>query len=190
MADSASSSPAPGPALAGPAVAPRSPLARGWDALVRGLEVLVIVLFALLVLDVVWGVASRYTPGIRPSDWTEELAIHLLLWISLLGAALGYRCHAHLGVDFFVGKFDPAVQTASRWVAEAAVFLFSAFALVFGGGRLVAETLAAGQVTSVLGWRAGYVYAAVPLCGVFICAFVIEHLVRPAAVTPAPEKDV
>lgn len=133
---------------------------------------------------------SRYAPGIRPSDWTEELAIHLLLWISLLGAALGYRSHAHLGVDYFVGKLDPAAQRAATVCAEAAVFLFAAFALVHGGGRLVAETLAAQQVTSVLGWRAGYLYGAVPLCGLFLCAFVVEHLVRPAAAVRAPEKDV
>ena len=58
---------------------------------------LTIALFALLVFDVLWGVVSRYWPGIVPSDWTEELGIYLLAWISLLGSALTYRDRGHLG---------------------------------------------------------------------------------------------
>ncbi len=53
-----------------------------WHRIVRGLEWFIIALFALLVLDVLWGVFSRYVPGIRPSDWTEELAVYLLVWVS------------------------------------------------------------------------------------------------------------
>ena len=161
-------------------------LASLWRRLVRGLELAVTTLFASLVLVVLWGVASRYVPGVRPSDWTEELAIHLLVWISLLGAALAYRRHGHLGVDYFVGKLDPAARRLSAVCAEIAVLVFSGFALVFGGSRLVSETLAANQLTAVLQWRTGYLYAAVPISGLFLCAFVIEHLIhRPA---PAAEK--
>ena len=164
-----------------------SPFARLWAGLVRGLEIFVIALFAALVLDVLWGVVSRYTPGIRPSDWTEELAIYLLVWVSLLGAALAYRSRGHLGVDYFVGKLDPAAQRAAAVVAELAVLLFGGFALCYGGGRLVSETLAANQITAVLQWRIGYLYSAVPLSGVFLCAFSIEHLIRPVPASAAPK---
>ena len=41
-----------------------------------------------------------------------------------------------------------------------------------------------GQLTPALQWKVGYLYSAVPLCGVFMCAFVIEHLFSKA---PAPE---
>lgn len=155
-----------------------SPAARLWRAIVRGLEVLTIVLFAGLVVDVLWGVVSRYWPGIPPSDWTEELGIYLLVWVSLLGSALTYRGRGHLGVDYFVMKFDPAARRAAAVVGELCVLAFSAFVLCFGGYRLVADTLAAGQLTPVLQWKSGYFYAAVPLTGVFFVAFAIEHLLR------------
>ena len=168
---------------------PASAPARFWAGIVRVLEVFVIVLFAALVLDVLWGVISRYVPGIRPSDWTEELAIYLLVWVSLFGAAIAYRNHGHLGVDYFVGKLDPSARVAAYYVAEIAVLIFAGFALCFGGWKLVSQTLAANQITAVLQWRIGYLYSAVPLSGLFICAFSIEHMLKPN-VTATAEKDV
>ena len=79
-----------------------------WNAAVAGLRWLTIALFAALVVDVLWGVVARYVPGIIPSDWTEELGIYLLAWVSLLGSALTYRERGHLGLDYFVTQFDPA----------------------------------------------------------------------------------
>lgn len=162
-----------------------------WQRIVRGLEWFTIALFAVLVLDVLWGVLSRYIPGIRPSDWTEELAVYLLVWVSLFGAALTYRGYGHLGVDYFVSKLDPAAQRAVAFIVELAVLLFAGFALVYGGWRLVADTLGANQLTPVLQWKIGYLYAAVPLSGVFFCAFAFEHLFNPAPIgAHETEKDI
>jgi TRAP-type C4-dicarboxylate transport system permease small subunit len=162
-----------------------------WNRIVRGLEWFTIGLFALLVLDVLWGVLSRYIPGIRPSDWTEELAVYLLVWVSLFGAALTYRGYGHLGVDYFVSKLDPAAQRLVAVIVELAVLLFAGFAFCYGGWRLVADTLGANQLTPVLQWKIGYLYSAVPLSGVFFCAFAVEHLLKlePAG-AHATEKDV
>lgn len=162
-----------------------------WNRITRSLEWFTIVLFALLILDVLWGVISRYVPGIRPSDWTEELAVYLLVWVSLFGAAITYRGYGHLGVDYFVAKLDPAARRLVAILVEIAALVFAGFALCYGGWRLVADTLAANQLTPVLQWKIGYLYSAVPLSGLFFCAFAIEHLIKlePAG-AHASEKDV
>lgn len=159
-----------------------------WNKMVRGLELVTIALFSALVLDVLWGVISRYVPGIRPCDWSEELAVHLLVWVSLFGAAITYRSYGHLGVDYFVVKLDPAAQRVVAIIIELAVLLFAGFALCYGGWRLVADTLAANQVTPVLQWKIGYLYSIVPMSGLFFCAFAIEHLIKlePAGAHSAP----
>src|SRR5690606_36346268 len=77
--------------LNGSAFLPALAMTYLWNRIIRGLEWFTITLFAALVIDVLWGVISRYVPGIRPSDWTEELAVYLLVWVSLFGAALTYR---------------------------------------------------------------------------------------------------
>ena len=154
---------------------------RVWIGAVDGLRWLTIVLFAALVLDVLWGVISRFLPGIIPSDWTEELGVYLLAWVSLLGSALTYREHGHLGLDYFTALFDPAARRLTAVIVELCVFVFAAFALSYGGYRLVSDTLDSGQLTPVLQWKTGYMYLSVPISGVFFVAFVIEHLLeRPA----------
>jgi TRAP-type C4-dicarboxylate transport system permease small subunit len=153
-----------------------------WNAAVAGLRWLTIALFAALVADVLWGVVARYVPGIIPSDWTEELGIYLLAWVSLLGGALTYRERGHLGLDYFVTQFDPAAQRLTAVIIELCVIAFAGFALCYGGYRLVWDTLVSNQLTPVLQWKTGYMYLSVPISGVFFVGFAIEHLLeRPAA---------
>lgn len=162
--------------------------ARLWHAIVRVLQLFTTVLFAALVVDVLWGVVSRYWPGIVPSDWTEELGIFLLAWVSLFGSALTFREHGHLGLDYFVTRLDPAAQRLVAVIVEICVLVFAAYGLCYGGFRLVADTLAANQLTPVLQWKIGYLYASVPLSGCFFVAFSIEHLIAPAPVSVMPEQ--
>ncbi len=58
--------------------------------LVKFLEWSVMLITGFLVLDVVWQVATRFILR-DPSKWTEELARMILIWVSLMGAALALR---------------------------------------------------------------------------------------------------
>lgn len=136
------------------------------NTLVRGLELTLIGGFSGLTLDVLWGVFSRYALAAQ-SRWTEELAIYLLMWISLLGAALAYAERGHLGVDYFVSKMDPEAQRFARAFAECMVAAFSAFVLLYGGSQLVLRTLESGQSSAALGLPMGWVYLSVPVSGAF-----------------------
>lgn len=147
------------------------------DLLVKFLELFLIGAFAVLTLDVLWGVFSRYVLGSQ-SVWTEELAVNLLIWVSLLGAALTYEEKGHLGVDYFVGKLHPDAQKLTAIFVEFVVLFFAGFGLLFGGWWLVSETLASGQVTPALGWQKGYLYTAAPISGIFFILFSLEHLVE------------
>jgi TRAP-type C4-dicarboxylate transport system permease small subunit len=162
---------------------------RVWHGAARALELTTITLFVVLVFDVLWGVISRYWPGIPPSDWTEELGIYLLVWVSLLGSALTFRERGHLGVDYFVSKFDPAARRFSAIVVELCVLGFAGFALCYGGYLLVSETLRSGQLTPVLQWKTGYMYLVVPLSGAFFVAFSIEHLFARPVPSPSAEAE-
>ncbi|MEX0331159.1 MAG: TRAP transporter small permease [Puniceicoccaceae bacterium] len=145
--------------------------------LVKPLEVLLIVAMAAMTLDVLWGVFSRFILGSQ-TRWTEELAIYLLIWISLLGASLTYGERGHLGVDYFVQKLEKKAQFLASIVVELMVLLFSVFGLLYGGWMLVSKTLAAGQVSPTLGWPMGFIYLAAPVSGLFFTLFAVEHLVR------------
>ncbi|MCL4206845.1 MAG: TRAP transporter small permease [Pirellulaceae bacterium] len=144
-------------------------------ALVRLLEWIVIAVVAALVMDVLWGVFSRFVLR-SPSRWTEEVATTLLIWVSLLGAAVAFGRGEHLGIDYVTKKFDPSVRRLMAILVQLLVALFAGAVMVFGGYILVSETLRAGQLLPALGIRSGHVYLAVPISGVFILLFCLERI--------------
>jgi len=143
--------------------------------LAKLLELAVILIMAILVMDVLWGVFSRYVLGSQ-SRWTEELATFLLIWVSLLGAGVAFASKSHLGVDYFVGKLDPQARLLAEVAANVLVVFFAIAAFIWGGSILVKETLASNQISPAMGIKVGYVYLAVPISGVFIVIFTIETI--------------
>ena len=106
----------------------------------RGLDNCVIGLTAILVVDVLWQVCSRYVFS-SPSSWTEELATFLLIWVGLLGAAVAFREHAHLGIEYLPARMSPRIRCAVEVLALASTALFCVLVLVYGGATLVIRTV-------------------------------------------------
>ena len=148
--------------------------------LIRVLEVLAVVAAAALVLDVVWGVVTRAMPG-GQAKWTEELARFLLIWVSMLGGALAFRRREHLGIDFLVISMHHDVGPGMRLLKYSVVCFAAIAVFLYGGIRIVSDAFIAQQTTPALGWKMGYVYAAVPLAGVFILFFALEEMLCPVA---------
>ena len=113
-------------------------------ALDRVLDWAVVGLMATLVLDILWQVFARYVLA-APSSWTEELATFLLIWLALLGAAVGLRERAHLGIDYLTAKLPPERRRAVEALAFALTAAFCAIVLTYGGSTLVLRTLALDQ---------------------------------------------
>ena len=142
---------------------------------ILALEQVLIALVAVLVLDVLWGVATRFLLQ-TPSRWTEEVATFLLIWVSLLGAALALERQEHLGVDFIVKKLHPDAQHVLGIVVQLVVISFVTAGMVVGGVVLVVETLRSGQLTPALNVKMGYVYLAVPISGILMLLSAIDRL--------------
>lgn len=141
----------------------------------RTLEILVMVVVAVLVLDVLWQVFTRFVLN-NPSTWTEELAVFLLIWVSLLGAAVALNRGAHLGIDYFVGKLPPRKRLYTEVFVFLCVSAFSFFVMVVGGTSLVASTLELGQESPALRVKVGYVYLAIPISGFFLTLYAVMGL--------------
>jgi TRAP-type C4-dicarboxylate transport system permease small subunit len=147
------------------------------DRMTSVLNLMLMIAVALLVVDVVWGVFSRYVLG-EQTKWTEELARFLLIWISLLGGAVAFGTKAHLGVDYFMGKFHPEAQKCMAVVTHLIVLFFAVSIFLFGGFRVVSDALTMEQMTPALGWKMGYVYMALPIAGIFMVMYTIENLIE------------
>jgi len=143
----------------------------------RSLEVLVMVVVAVLVLDVLWQVFTRFILR-DPSSWTEELATFMLIWVSLLGAAVALNRGSHLGIDYFVGKLSARNRVITEIFVFVCISVFSLLVMMIGGASLVSKTLYFGQESPALGIKVGYVYLAIPISGFFLVLYSVIGLVE------------
>ena len=158
-------------------------IAKYKNGLTRFLEILLILAVGILVLDVVWGVFTRYIMG-EQATWTEELARFVLIWVTLLGGAVAFGTKGHLGVDYFVNQFHCEARKLMSVVVHFIVLFFACSIFIYGGGYIVNEALTLEQMTPALGWKMGYVYLAAPISGFFMVLFTLENLYE-TIVTPA-----
>jgi len=146
--------------------------------LIKALEFTVIVIMAVLVLDVVWQVFTRFVLS-NPSQWTEELANVLLVWVGLLGASLGFVRKVHLGVDFFVNKLHGRARQVIDIGVLVLVIFFAAAVLIYGGGSKVIAMLSlpVPKVTPALQVKQAYFFIVLPLSGCFIVLACVGDLI-------------
>ncbi len=141
----------------------------------RFIEVFLVIIFALLVLDVLWQVFSRYLLNTSFS-FTEEFARFSLIWLSILGAAYLNARREHLSMDFLYQKFSSKTQKKVAVLIEVLIFLFALIVMVIGGFNLVYTTLHLEQLSGTLRIPLGYVYAILPFSGLLIMFFSIYHI--------------
>ncbi len=172
-------------------------LKKGRIVLCRVLESALILAVLVLVLDVLWGVLTRWSGSFvvwlaehgitawsflpRGQDkLSEEIARFLLIWVSLLGGAVAFGEKAHLGVDYFVGKFEPAARKFMAVFGQLIVLFFAVSIFILGGSNIVINNMQQGApaLGPQFGLKMGHVYMALPIAGVFIILFCVEQLLE------------
>ena len=143
---------------------------RGLD---RVLAVASVVLFAILVVIVVWQVFSRQV--LTPSTWTEEASRMTFVWLGFFATALVFSEKGHIAVDWLVRKLPLGGRKAVGVVVQLAIIAMSVLILVWGGWR--ASQGAWNQQLSSLPGTLGQMYLVMPITGVLILFYALHHLV-------------
>jgi TRAP-type C4-dicarboxylate transport system permease small subunit len=134
-----------------------------------------VVVFAVLVIDVMWGVFTRQVLNEQPA-WTEELARLLLVWLAIFGGVLAYSGDRHLGVDVLVTHFHPATRRAAHALGHLCVLGFSVAVLLIGGIELFRDRLDSGQMMPTLGIPKAWFYLVLPVGGGLIALLSVEKI--------------
>jgi TRAP-type transport system small permease protein len=110
-----------------------SALARVIDAYFKLLKVTLVLLLAGMVVLVFGNVVLRYVfnSGIAVS---EELSRWLFVWMVFLGATVGLREHAHLGMDSLVKLLSPSGRKLC-YAASHALMLYASVLLTIGSWK-------------------------------------------------------
>ena len=141
----------------------------------KALEWLLVFLLSILVLDVLWQVASRYILN-APSSYTDELAGYLLIWVGLLGAAYVAGKREHLAIDLLLQRSSAKRKFRLEIIISIVVILFAVFVMIIGGSWLVYTRFYLSVKSAALGMPLGVVYLVLPLSGILIAYFDIDNM--------------
>ena len=138
----------------------------------------------LLVIAVLYQVFGRYIMNDTPT-WAETSAILLVLYVTMLGVAVGVHDAGHIGLESFL-------VLAPEWLRLKLEILIHALVLLFGVimawqcGILAASV--ADYKLPTLGISEAFRYIPAVMAGFLIALFSFEHivaLVRGTEVEPA-----
>ncbi|HYG91106.1 MAG TPA: TRAP transporter small permease [Azospirillum sp.] len=154
------------------------PHAAGWLTRINarlsriGMYVAVTGLLALIAV-VFYQVFGRYVLNSSPT-WTENLAIVLVLYVTMIGAAVGVRDAGHISLESLTVLLPEPARRKLEIFIYAMVGLFGA-AMAYNGwvlGRSVA-----GYTMPNLHVSEAVRYVPLVLAGVLIVLFTIEHII-------------
>ncbi len=146
------------------------------------LERFLCLLMGVLVLNVLWQVASRYLLQ-HPSSFTDELAGFMLVWVGLLGAGYATGKNLNLSIDLLPKWLEGKPKTRLYVFIQCCIMLFALSVMVVGGSRLVYITLYLKQASPALGIQLGYVYGVLPMSGLLICYYCFDNIFTARGIT-------
>lgn len=126
----------------------------------------------LMTAIIAWQVFARYVLNASPA-WGEPAALLLMIWYVMLAAAAGVREQFHIRIAVFVDTMPERGRRPALVLAHAIVAAFGV-ALVFWGTELTLATWE--HVIPTLALPRGVAYLPMPLAGLLITAFSIEHI--------------
>ena len=132
-----------------------------------------IVGLVLVICAVSWQIFGRYVMNNTPT-WAESLALLLVLYVTMLGVAVGVRDAGHIGLESLL-------VLAPDWLRLKMEYLIHALVLVFGAAM---AWNCASLAISVWDYRLptlwiseGWKYVPAAVSGVLIVMFSIEHII-------------
>jgi TRAP-type transport system small permease protein len=132
---------------------------------VAGLLVIVTIVF--------YQVFGRYVLNSSPT-WTENLALVLILYVTLIGAAVGVRDAGHIGMDSLLVMLPDRMREKIELVIHVLVAIFGV-AMAYNGWILGASV---GTVKIAnLGLPEVVRYVPLVAAGILIVSFSIEHII-------------
>lgn len=141
-------------------------------ALARCCLVLGVAGLGLLVVAVLYQVIGRYLLNDTPT-WAESGAVLLVLYVTMLGAAVGVRDAGHIGLESLLVLAPDRIRLRMELLIHALVLLFG---LVMAWNcALLAQSVAAYKIPT-LGISEAFKYAPPAIAGLLIALFSFEHL--------------
>ncbi len=141
-------------------------------ALDRFEEILAGALVLVLALLAFANVVARYAVSYSLA-FSEELEVAGLVWLTMLGAAIGFRRSAHIGFTILRDRLPPAGRRLAV-LATVVLTVGTALVLAWGGWRQIVTERSLGTVSEALGVPEWLYTLAVPVGAVLVAVRVVQ----------------
>jgi TRAP-type transport system small permease protein len=144
------------------------------DALTRALEVVMVLCLVVMLVMVFGNVVLRlgFNTGI---DLSEEMPRFAFVWMTFLGAIVGMRRRAHLGVDMLVQAL-PVFGRRICWGISQAVMLVCSLYIFYG--TWLQHDIIAGNASPVAQISMLWVFGVSYITGAAIALICLSNLIR------------
>ncbi|MFM2068238.1 MAG: hypothetical protein RLZZ584_3147 [Pseudomonadota bacterium] len=126
----------------------------------------------LLIMAVLYQVIGRYIFNDTPT-WAESGAVLLVLYVTMLGMAVGVRDAGHIGLESLLVLAPDAVRQKMELLIHALVMIFG---VVMAWNCAVLAESVSGYKIPTLGVSEAFKYAPPALAGVLVAMFSLEHI--------------
>ena len=127
----------------------------------------------LLIVAVLYQVIGRYVFNDTPT-WAESGAVLLVLYVTMLGMAVGVRDAGHIGLESMLVLAPEHIRIKMEYLIHSLVLLFGA--LMAWDCAFLMESVWTYRLPT-LGISEGWRYFPAAVAGVLIVMFSIEHLI-------------
>lgn len=143
----------------------------------RATDVVVIIMASVMMTSLILQVFSRYVLG-SSLVWSEELALMLFTWTTLLAATSVLRDMAHVRLDVLISFLPAPIRNIWNRFITLVIFLFCV-ALAVSGYQYTVSTL--GQVSAAMQLPIEVLHLAAPVCGALGALHALARLFKPVA---------
>lgn len=141
----------------------------------KTVEYVGIILLLTMFAVTIFGILNRYVL-VRPVFWTAELTRYLMFYMVTLTCGLVYRKNQHPNLLIILDRMPTAIR--KKWLFVIDILIFFSYIIVIKEGFSMAID-ALIMRTPALRIPFFYVYIALPIGGILMCAqMVLKYLVK------------
>ena len=123
-------------------------------------EFIVVPIVAVMTAVIVLQVFFRYVlKGSLP--WSEELARYLMIWVTFVGASIGVKRGAHIGVEVLVMSLPKNVQTIVKYVGGVITIIFCVV-VFYASLSILQRQIISNQISPAMRIPMWWAYSAIP----------------------------
>lgn len=145
------------------------------DWISKAMMLACMLIFAVMVFSISYGVVGRYVSFIRNPRWTQELAILCMIWLCFLGAGYAIKEGLHVRMTIINFLVPQKMGKVLHMLAYVLLLVVNLFWIIYGIQLVV---LTGSSRMSATGWPLSLNYLSVVVGGFYGAAMSLYRILK------------